>query len=65
MSVPRFGTSIFTTSAGLKLACMYENGLFNATGVNISTEADHLLGPDQRVCTGQVIRPWAKTRDIG
>jgi hypothetical protein len=36
-----------------------EHGLLNATSVNISSEADHLLGPDERVC--QVIRHGAKT----
>jgi hypothetical protein len=36
-----------------------EHGLLNAASVNISGEADHLLGPDERVC--QVVRRGAKT----
>jgi hypothetical protein len=35
-----------------------EHGLLNATSVNISGEADHLLGPDERMC--QIIRHGAK-----
>ena len=36
-----------------------EHGLFDATGVHVSGEADHLLGPDERV--RHVICHGAKT----